>query len=186
MTADLSTDRWIRDRIDYMPERKAHDYRALDQLRAARRLLSDRMAAKHYVLTLSHRGMMFEATERVLDADLKALDRRIRKLLVARRAAIEQLNGQLSVEGSELTGDFHPAWPDLRYDGGRLTPRGIEVCYRLFDMGRSPMAVAHLMEMSLASARRRAGLWRAAGGQDQIRPELSSIPKVRIRRRLDD
>jgi hypothetical protein len=28
---------------------------------------------------------------------------------------------------------------------GHLTKRGAEICYRLFDLGKSPMAVAYLM-----------------------------------------
>ena len=182
VTADLTTDRFVREWLDYMPDRQSHDYEALDQLRAARRLLSDRMIAKHYVGEIDLRGLFFEAPARALTADITALDRRIRKLVRARRDDITALNAEMSLVGSELTGLFDPSWPENRYnERGCLTPRGVETCYRLFDMGKSAMAVAHLMELSLASARKRERAWRAQGGQDRPRREFADIPKVAIR-----
>jgi len=187
VTADLTTDRTVREWLDYYPDRQTHDYEALDQLRAARRLLSERMAAHHYVLEIDMRGMFFESTERVLSADLKALERRIRVLMRQRRGDIAQLNAELSLEGSDLTGLFDPRWPENRYGNGqRLTPRGVETCYLLYDMGKSPLAVAHLMDLSLAAARRRARLWKAAGGLNRERQPLADIPKARIRYHLED
>jgi len=55
-----------------------------------------------------------------------------------------------------------------------LTQRGEEICYRLFDKGKSPMAVAHLMGISLKAARKRHGMWQATGGVN--RPVLTSQP----------
>jgi hypothetical protein len=182
VTADLTTDRHVREWLDYMPDRQSHDYEALDQLRAARRLLSDRMIAKHYIGEIDMRSLFFEATERALTADIKALDRRIRKLVRARRDDITALNAEMSLRGSKLTGLFDPSWPENRYnERGCLTPRGVETCYRLFDMGKSAMAVAHLMDLSLASARKRERAWHVQGGQDRPRREFADIPKVAIR-----
>lgn len=116
ITADLSTDRFILDWLAHMPDRQSHDYEALDQLRAARRLLSDRMIAQHYVGEISMRSLFFDATERALSADIKALDRRIRKLVRQRRVDIGTLNDELSLAGSSLTGLFDPGWPENRYE----------------------------------------------------------------------
>lgn len=115
VTADLTTDRTVRGWLDYYPDRQTHDYEALDQLRAARTLLSERMTAHHYVLELDMRGMFFESTERVLSADLKTLERRIRALMRQRRRDIAQLNAELLLKGSNLTGLFDPRWPENRY-----------------------------------------------------------------------
>lgn len=186
VTADLSTDRFILDWLAHMPERQSHDYEALDQLRVARRLLSDRMIAKHYVGEISMRSLFFDAAERALSADIKALDRRIRKLVRQRRGAIATLNDELSVAGSPLTGLFDPGWPENRYDRGRLTPRGVETCYQLFDMGKSAMAVAHLMDLSLASARKRERMWQDLGGDQRKKRIIAEIPKVRIRYRMEE
>jgi hypothetical protein len=92
----------------------------------------------------------------------------------------------MSIEATELVGDFHPRWPENRYHRGRLTPRVVEVCYRLFDMGKSAMAVAHIMELSLSSARARERQWRTLGGETRAVPQLESIPKVHIPVRYED
>lgn len=187
VTADLATDRIAREWIDYYPDRKTYNYEALDQLRAARRLVSDRMAAKHYILEIDMRGIFFESTERVLSADIKALERRIRKLVRERRDDIAKLKTELSLEDRELHGLFDPRWPENRYgERERLTPRGVETCYLLFDRGKSALAVAHLMDLSLRAARRRERQWKALGGQSRDRRPLAEIPAARIRRRLDD
>lgn len=186
VTADLSTDAWVRDHLTYMPDRQEHDYEALDRLEAMRRLLEERTIAKHYVGVMSMRGIFFEATEKALRDDIRRLDRRIRKLVRERRTAIQALNKEMSIEATELVGDFHPRWPENRYHRGRLTPRGVEVCYRLFDMGKSAMAVAHIMELSLSSARARERQWRTLGGETRAVPQLESIPKVHIPVRYED
>jgi len=186
VTADLNTDSSVREYVAFMPNRQEHDYEALDRLKAMRSLLEERTIAKHYVGVISMRGMFFEATERALRDDIKRLDRRIRELVRKRRAAIEALNKELSIEGSELVGDFDPRWPENRYHRGRLTPRGVEICYRLFDMGKSAMAVAHIMQLSLSSTRARERQWHALGGRTRPVPKLEDVPKVRIPARYED
>lgn len=186
VTADLSTDRVVRDWLAFFPNRQDHDYEALDQLRAARRLLSERMTAKCYIHEVGLRSLFFDATERALNADIKALESRIQKLVRRRRDDVKRVNSELSLEGTGLTGLLHPAWPDNRYNGGRLTPRGVETCYRLFDAGKTAMTVAHLMELSLVSARRRERMWKALGGPDRQRRVLTDIPKVKMRYRRED
>jgi EAL domain-containing protein (putative c-di-GMP-specific phosphodiesterase class I) len=186
VTADLTLERAVRDWVDILPGRQTHDYEALDKLRDARKLLSERLAAKHHVLTLNTSFLFFETTERVLAADIAALDRRIRKLIAARRQNIRVLNDELSLDGTHLTGFFDPRWPANRYGRGRLTPCGVEICYRLFDMRKSPLAVAHLMNISLAAARRRQRLWSEAGGPHRTPRDLEAIPRARFRRQYDD
>lgn len=182
VTADLTIDPWAREWIEYMPERHAYDYGALKQLREARRLLMDRMHAKNYMIEINMRGILFETTERVLTADIKALENRIRRLIRKRRDDIARLNPELSLEGTELVDTLHPRWPENRYgERQRLTPRGVETCYRLFDFGKSPLAVAHLMKISLSAARRRRQLWSHAGGDKRQKRPLAEIPKVPFR-----
>jgi hypothetical protein len=184
--ADLSTDRLVRDWFAYTPDRQDHDYEALGQLRAARRLLSNRMITKHHIGEISMRSLLFDATERALNADIKALESRIRKLIRSRGDDIARLNFEISLAGIELTGLFDPGWPENRYDRGRLTPRGVETCYQLFDAGKSAMAVAHLMDLSLTSVRRRERMWKALGGLGREKRVLADMPKVRIRYRMED
>ena len=184
--ADLSTDRFVRDWFTYIPNRQDYDNEALGQLRAARRLLSNRIIAKHYIGEVSTRSLLFDATERALNADIKALENRIRKLVRSRIDDISRLNFEFSLEGTGLTGLFDPGWPENRYDRGRLTPRGVETCYQLFDAGKSAMTVAHLMDLSLTSVRRRERMWKALGGLGREKRILADMSKVRIRYRMED
>ncbi|MEN3238985.1 hypothetical protein PUR29_36730 [Methylobacterium ajmalii] len=177
--ADLETGCSVRDWVDYMPNRQTHDYEALDQLRAARKLLSDRMASRQYVLELNFRKFFFETTEKILSKDIMALERRISKLVCHRAKEIARLNGEFSLTETDLTGIFDPCWPENRYGRGRLTPRGVEICYRLFDLGKSAMAVAHLMNLSLAASRRRERMWRALGGAGREKRVLMRPPRPR-------
>lgn len=88
--------------------------------------------------------------------------------------------------GSPLTGLFVPGWPENRYGRGRLTPRGVETCYQLFEMGKSAMAVAHLMDLSLASARKRERMWQNLGGDQRGKRVIAEIPKVCIRCQMEE
>lgn len=179
INADLSTERRVREWLDYFPDRKTYDHETLKALRAARQLLSDRVIERAHVLTIDFRSMFFETTERVLTADLKALDRRIRMLIKARRSEIAAVNAELTLDCTELTGVLDPRRPENRYSNGCLTPRGVETCYRLFDLKRSPMAVAHLMKLSLTEARRRLRQWQAVGGPDRKTISLEELVRRR-------
>lgn len=68
------------------------------------------------------------------------------------------------MEGSELVGDLAPRPRNHRPDRscrddhisatGHLTKRGADFCYRLFDLGKSSIAVTYLMGMTLRTAER--------------------------------
>src|SRR5437763_3785632 len=71
-----------------------------------------------------------------------------------------------------------PDWMPITPKTGSLfhadlhTKRGVEICYRLFDLGKSPTAVAYLMGMTLRSAERRQRSWIKAGGLQRVRAEV--------------
>jgi len=93
---------------------------------------------------------------------------------------LDAIRAELDLSGSELIGDLHPRFPANHYnngsDGGpatgHLTKRGIEICYRLFDMEKSPLAVSYIMGMSLRATRRRQNGWRHAGGPDRVKADV--------------
>lgn len=74
VTADLSTERSIRNRLHGYLNTKLFDYHTLDQIHAFGHLLSERMASKHYIREISLSATLFSETEKVLTADLKSLD----------------------------------------------------------------------------------------------------------------
>jgi len=58
-----------------------------------------------------------------------------------------------------------PANPHNKTVDGKLTPEGVECCYRLFDEGKSRYSVARTMRISFAAATHRFRAWREAGGR---------------------
>ncbi len=95
-----------------------------------------------------------------------------------------RLNVELDLSGTEFVGDLAPRFPANHRQGriyaddyepppGHLTKRGVEICYRLFDFGKSPIAVAYLMGMTLSSAKRRKTLWMNAGGLGRTKSPIT-------------
>jgi len=178
--SDVSRSYWASDHVAFTAPAYKGD--ALDKLRAYRRSLWDR-ARGQLILSLSMDRMLFELAEDVLEGDLQRLDRLIQKQIVAERRRAKAINAELSLAGTELVGDLAPRFPpnhrpDRSYGDdyipatGHLTKRGVEICYRLFDLGKSPMAVAYLMGMTLRSAERRHRSWGRAGGRERTRAEV--------------
>ncbi|MEX0955249.1 MAG: hypothetical protein WDZ83_08575 [Rhizobiaceae bacterium] len=62
-------------------------------------------------------------------------------------------------------GAFDPSDPRNKNCDGKLTPQGVECCYRMFDDGRSRYSVAQSMKISFAAATHRFATWAKAGGR---------------------
>lgn len=167
--------------------------KALDRLRAFRDSLWERGRGK-LIWTVSMNHMLFELAERTYEAELKRLDRIITKQIDRERQRYKAISAELDLSATELIDDLSPRFPANHRPGrrgpgdcyipatGHLTNRGVEVCYRLFDLGKSPMAVAYLMGMTLRSAERRKLSWIKAGGHRRMRLEVERYD-VRILRR---
>ncbi|MGP5424743.1 hypothetical protein [Pseudomonas helleri] len=70
--------------------------------------------------------------------------------------------------------EFDPRDPANKVEGGtKLTDRGVEVCYRLFDAGKSRYAVGAEMEISFGAATHRFEAWKKAGGLDRVKMPLA-------------
>jgi len=84
---------------------------------------------------------------------------------------------QLLAADAAATSDaaFDPKDPANKYEIGgleKLTPRGVEICYRLFDAGKSRYAVANLMDISFGAATHRFKAWEKEGGLGRKRQPL--------------
>jgi hypothetical protein len=71
--------------------------------------------------------------------------------------------------------ELHPSDPAHFESNGTLSDRGIEVCYRLFDAGKTPLAVAYMMHVSKRTTLARHKEWLTLGGTNR--------PKVLLPRR---
>jgi hypothetical protein len=67
---------------------------------------------------------------------------------------------------------FDPADPRNKGGDGKLTPHGVECCYRMFDEGKSRYSVAQAMKISFAAATHRFTTWAKAGGAKRKRPAM--------------
>lgn len=180
--SDVSRNYWAIDHVAYTAP--TYKGRALDRLRAFRCSLWERVRGKNLMLTLSMDDMLFELAEHTYEQDLKRLDRLITKQIAQEHERYSAINAELDLRGTEFVDDLSPRFPANHRpdrqgygDGyipatGHLTKRGVEICYRLFDLGRSPVAVAYLMGMTLRSAERRRRSWIKAGGLQRARVEV--------------
>jgi|TARA_B100002003_G_C13834319_1_gene409895 hypothetical protein len=133
-------------------------------------------------------GLLFEHAERTYEEELKRLDMLIQLQIRREQQRMQEISAELDLSGTELVGDLHPRSP-LNYhqngtdggpDTGHLTKRGVEICYRLFDMGKSPLAVAYIMGMTLRAAQARRKAWLKAGASHRKRDEIQrrdQLPK---------
>jgi len=71
--------------------------------------------------------------------------------------------------------DFDPKDPANKFEVGglmKLTAQGTEVCYRLFDAGKSRYAVATMMDISFGAANHRYEAWKKLGGVNRTKQPL--------------
>ncbi len=178
--ADVSPIYWVIDHVKF--HEPTYKGQALDRLRLYTKSLWERARGK-LTLSLSMDGVLFEFAEQVFEHDLKRLDEKIRKQLKKEEQRLELINAELDLQGTELIDDLSPRFPanhrpsysygdDYIPATGHLTERGAEICYRLFDLGKSPIAVAYLMGMTLRSAERRKKSWKMAGGKERPKQEI--------------
>jgi hypothetical protein len=168
--ADVSPERIVREVVAYNSGRlKPYSYNAVRRLQQFRRLLNELYRTHHYVSTLNYNALLFRSAEKTFLAQIKRLNRRISRLTQIRRGQIKIMNVELALKETEFAGEWHPQSRFSRHESGQLTKQGVEICYRLFDLGKSTMAVAHLTGLSLRAARKRRQMWTTLGAADRGR-----------------
>lgn len=70
------------------------------------------------------------------------------------------------------TYDFDPRDPLNKLPDGKLTSRGVETCYRLFDSGKTRYAVKEAMDISFGAATHRFHAWQKIGGSNREKQKL--------------
>ncbi len=176
--ADVSRSYAASDHVRHFGHRYKDD--ALDRLRRYQDSLWDRAGSK-VALTLPWNDLVFEMAERVFEDELKRLERLIKRQIQRENESRRKLMAECDLRGTEFVGDLAPRFPanhrrsrpshkdEYVPPTGHLSPRGVEICYRLYDAGKSPLAVAQLMGFSLRAATNRKRLWQKAGGAKRKR-----------------
>ncbi|WP_316181367.1 MULTISPECIES: hypothetical protein [unclassified Bradyrhizobium] len=92
----------------------------------------------------------------------------ITSLIDSIQEKLDQLRGLIQPSGIEVD---DPKDPRNKLPDGKLTERGVEVCYRLFDAGMTRYAVKEAMGISYGAATHRMDAWKKAGGHN--RPKMA-------------
>jgi hypothetical protein len=95
-----------------------------------------------------------------------------RKAVLDLIAAIEADLARLKALVQPAPSPSDPANPHNKTVDGKLTPDGVECCYRMFDEGKSRYSVARAMKISFTAATHRFKAWREAGGVSRKRVRL--------------
>jgi hypothetical protein len=179
---DLSPNVFVR---GFAPFRRKHKEDGTARLRYFLDRL-DKICASR-VTELSMDRYFFSFAESTLLGEIARLEKKLKILFVGRSSALKGVNSELSslkVEG--FVDELDPRHPLNHYDNNRLTRRGEEVCYRLFDIGKSPMTIAHAMNLSITAARHRGRLWSANGGNQRVKLDIASLPMRKFYNLNDD
>lgn len=123
--------------------------------------------AARYVVLASVRGVMFDAAERTYKQEIARLKRLIARQSRKAREEIHSTNLVLHKLPRALLEELLPGHPCHIRRNGSITEKGRQCCARLFDAGATPLAVAHLMRLSLraVTAQHRAWLARQVIGR---------------------
>ncbi len=92
----------------------------------------------------------------MLSVPIPALD-----LLEKIRTDLDRLHALLRPDVGLLT---DPKNPRNKTPDGKLTPRGVEVCYRYFDANQTRYAVSGALGISFQAANHRWNAWKKVGG----------------------
>lgn len=134
-----------------------------------------------YAVPLLGDEILFEAAEKSYQHELRRLEQKITRQIAIRQKETQRLKTELRFEDPEFLNTFDPDneitastqylrvlqilnHPLNKAKNGTLTKRGLEVCYWLFDHGRSALAVAYLMHMSNQTAVKHHSAWEKARG----------------------
>lgn len=183
MLGDLSPTRYARDLATFGSSVPKYNYMAVKRLQHYHKLFDEMYRTHSYITTLSMNTLLFRAAEKTFLSEIKRLDRNIVRQLKGRNTAIKRLNPELSLKGTGLEGGYDPYHPRNHFEDKRLTKRGVEICYRLFDLGKSEMAVAHLMRLSLLAVKKRRKMWVKLGGNSRKKVDIDSLPDRKHSRR---
>lgn len=93
------------------------------------------------------------------------------RLIDSIQSDLERLRGLVQPQ----TLEFDPKDPRNKTADGKLTPRGVEICYRLFDAGKTRYAVAEAMAIAFGAASHRHETWKKAGGASREKVTLEAI-----------
>jgi len=134
------------------------DSDTLDTIERYRNLLDSRMREK-FGRYLTLKRLLFESSGKTLTQEMNRLKGMIRRQVVIRENELAILKSELDNFDTELFDELDPSNPKNKYKNGRLSDRGVECCYILFQHGLSDSSVSYLMRVSQTSIQKRRKKW---------------------------
>lgn len=160
-----------------------YDDQALKKLKSYKEKIVVGLQSK-YAVPLLPDEILFEAAEKSYNHELRRLDKKIMRQMAIRQKETKRLKSELTFEEPEFLNTFDPGnentaptqylrvldilnHPLNKAKNGTLTKRGLEICYWLFDHGRSALAAAFLMHVSNQTAVKHYRVWEKAKGSSK-------------------
>jgi hypothetical protein len=135
-----------------------YDNKAVQRVKDLRRKVFDGMR-KGFILVVGFDALKFEAAETTYLREIKRLHAKVDKGLLDLKVNIARANESIKAIPTSVLEAIAPGHPAHRKANGNLTEGGLACLRRLFDEGATPLAAAHLMELSLAAVERRFKKW---------------------------
>jgi hypothetical protein len=178
MTFDVGRSKFTRQMLRIQTPK--YDYAKLERLKHYRKVLPNRLG-RRYGMEANMDRFYFEDAEKTYASELDVLAVKINRQIDQRKVRTERLKKETEL-GSLAS--LEPDDPSHFRDNGTLSDRGVEVCYRLFDAGKTPLAVAYLMHVSKRTTLARHKMWTKLGVVNRPKVTLPDrYPKQKRSRR---
>ena len=116
---------------------------------------------RKYIFPATVGGLMFDAAEKTYKEELRRLRDKIKMQLSLRMLEVDEINSSIRQLPPNLLSSLEPGHPRHIASNGKLTESGLACSEILFAARASPLAVAHLMRISLRATNARYRAWRA-------------------------
>ena len=132
---------------------RRYDHTILERVQNMRGKIHKEVGKK-FAIPLNFDCLMFEAAEKSYLLEIKRLKKKISKQVEQYKAEINTTNQVIRAIPKDVLHAAQPYHPKHYKRNGTLTDSGISCVNQLFEAGATPLAVAHLMKISLKSSRK--------------------------------
>lgn len=130
-----------------------YDGTMLDRVIKMRKHIHEAVAKK-FIMEVSSDSLMFEAAEKTYLTEIKRLKAKIASHLKKLKSQIDEANESIKKIPKKVLEEAEPFHPMHYKNNGTLSASGIDCVKKLYQAGATPLAVSHLMKISLTSAKR--------------------------------
>ncbi len=130
---------------------RGYDHTILERVQKIRDKIHKEVGKK-FIMPIDCGCLMFEAAEKSYLLEIKRLKKKISKQIKQYKEQVDTTNQIIHSIPKDLLEKAQPYHPKHYKRNGTLTDSGIDCVSQLFGAGATPLAVAHLMKISLKSS----------------------------------